>query len=125
MLALPAPDLHALAQGETVIAFTPRGAVREGDEVELVTSGGRSPEELKPAYARRHDDAPPRGDWNAIVEAVHPAALLDPDAGSARHVLAFVPSGDLVVLRVFDGTEPVLSGEAYEARRRSVEGALR
>ena len=125
MLALAAPDLRALVQGESIIAFTRRGAVREGDEVELVASGGRSRAELKPAYARWHDVAPPSGDWTAIVEAVHPTTLLDPDAGSARHVLRQVPTGDLVVLRVYDGPEPVLSTDAYEARRRSIEGALR
>jgi len=124
MLGLPTPDLRALAQGEVVIAFTHRGAVRGGDEVELLASGGRPPEELKPAYTRWHDAPAPQGDWSAIVEAVHPTALLDPDAGSARHVLRFVPTGDLVVLRVLDGSEPVLSDEAYDARRRSVEGAL-
>jgi len=125
MLALPTPDLRALIEGEVVVAFTPRGAVSEGDEVALAGTGTRPPEDLKPAYARWHDAELPAGDWGAIVEAVHPSTLLDPETGSGRHILATIPDGDLVVLRVFDGTDPVLSDEAHEARRRSVEGALR
>ena len=51
--------------------------------------------------------------------------MLDPAAGSARHVLAGVPPGDLVVLRVFGDTGAVLSDVAFAARLRSLEGALR
>ena len=60
----------------------------------------------------------------AVVEAVHPAALLDPASGGARHVLAEAPGGDLLILRVYGADGAVLSDGAFQARRRSVEGAL-
>ena len=124
MLALAAPDAHALISGESVIAFVARGAVTEGDELEIVVSGPRDPAEVKPAY-RRWAEAPlPPGNWVGVVVAVHPAALLDPVAGSARHILAAPQDGDLAVVRVYDGARPVLSDEAFAARRGAAEGAL-
>ena len=117
------PDLLSLVTGEAVVAFAERGAVDEGDEVELRPGGPRPPEELKPAY-RHWADRRVEGEWTAVVEAVHPAALLDPDSGAARHVLAATPDGDLLVLRVYGSDGPVLSDTAFEARRRSVQGAL-
>ena len=125
MLPLPAPDLRALVAGEVVVAFVERGAVTEGDEVALVARGTVPPENLKPAYARWHDAETPPGAWTAVIEAVHPATIIDPEAGSPRHVRRRVPDGDVAILRVFDGSEPVLSDVAHAARRRSVEGALR
>ncbi len=126
MLTLPLPDVLALAGGEQVIAFTPRRAAGEGDEVALVASGTRNVSELKPAYRHWAGRSAPDGEWTAIVMAVHPAAGLDAEAGAARHVLAAAPTdGDLLVLRVHrpDG-EPVLSDTAFAARVRSVEAAL-
>ena len=125
MLALPAPDLRALVSGEVVVAFVERGAASEGDEVALTNCGGLPPEQLKPAYRRWHAAETPPGVWTAVVEAVHPAAIIDSGPGSARHVRMSVPDGDVVILRVFDAGEPVLSDEAHAARHRSVEGALR
>lgn len=122
-LALPDPDLRALATGEVVVGFAARGTVEVGDEVGLAAAGARAPADLKPAYRHWSDAGPPEGNWTAIVEAVHPAALLDGAAGTARHILAAVPEGDLVVLRVYGPGGPVLSDVAYAARRRSLDGA--
>ncbi len=116
-------ELMALATGEIVVAYVERGALTEGDEIDLVPSGGRPEAEVKPAYRRWLHVGPPVG-YTAVVVSVDPAALLDPHAGSARHVLAAPGEGDLVLLRVFDDTGPVLSDEAFAARKRSVEGAL-
>jgi len=106
MLPLSSPELVALVEGEAVAVFVPRGTLTEGDEVELdTTTADRS--------------------WIAVVTAVDPTALFDPAAASARHVLASVTEGDLVVLRVYDGDRPVLSDEAFHRRVRSIEGAMR
>lgn len=121
---VPLPDLRGLAAGEIVVAFVERGILTEGDEVDLAPGPSRPEGELRPAY-RRWAAAPPEGAWTAIVAAVHPAALLDPDAGRSRHLLTAAPThGDLVVLRVFGPGGAVLSDVAFAARRRSVEGAL-
>jgi hypothetical protein len=125
VISLPAPDLLALAHGESVIAFVERGVLGEGDEVELRSAGPRPAHEVKPAYLRWADGELPAAAWSGVVVAVHPAALLDPVDGSGRHVLTFVPDGDLAVIRVFRDDEPVLSDAAFAARRGSVEGALR
>lgn len=123
-MKIPAPDLKALVEGEVVIVFGPRGLVDEGDEVTLEAAERRDPAELKPAY-RRWADISVSGSWTAMVSAVHPAALLDPVAGAGRHILSSIPQGDLIVLRVFgDADRPVLSDVAFDARRRSLEGAL-
>lgn len=124
MLAIPDPDLRALASGESVIAFVPRATLTEGDEVALSGSGPRSAAELKPAYRRWANAGPPEGSWAAIVVAVHPAASLDRAAGSARHILVEPGEGDLAILQVFNGTDAVLSEDAFLARRSSVEGAI-
>ncbi len=80
---------------------------------------------MKPAYRRWVGEELPVGEWTAVVESVHPAALLDPESGNSRHVLTAPGSGDLVILRVFaPGGEPVLSDSAFAARVRSIEGAL-
>ncbi len=107
-----------------MIAFVARGSVTEGDEAQLGINGTRDPQSVKPAYHRWLRQSLPEGDWVGVVVAVHPAQLLDPADGASRHVLTTPPEGDLAVVRVYDGSEPVLSDVAFEARRRSVEGAL-
>ncbi len=124
MLAVSDPELRALAAGESIVAFVARGTLSEGDEIELTASGPRPAEELKPAYERWASvDAP--GGLSAVVVSVSPAAMLDRRAGAARHILRQPGDGDLVLLRVFAGGGPVLSDEAFAARHRSIEGALR
>ena len=126
MLTLSGADLQALVEGETIVAFLPRGEVSEGDEVELSARGTRDPSTLKPAYRRWASVRPPRGPWSAVVELVAPVAVLDEEAGSSRHILEKTPlEGDLVALRVYGRHGPVLSDDAFRARRTSVEGALR
>ncbi len=124
MLEVSAPELRALASGEVIVAFAARGSAAIGDEVELASAGQRAPDDLKPAYRSWASLPAPDGTWTAVVEAVHPAALLDPESGSARHILAGAPGGDLLLLRVYGPDGPVLSEVAFAARRRSVEGAL-
>lgn len=124
MLSLPNPDVYALAGGEVITAFVDRGMLTEGDEVSLVGGGPRVPRDLKPAYQRWAEIDLPPGEWSAVVVSVHPAASVDPAAGAARHILREAGDGDLVLLRVYRGGEPVLSDAAFDARRRSVEGAI-
>lgn len=124
MLTLPDPDLRALVTGEVVIGFAPRGVVEAGDEVELVGSGPRPVHDLKPGYRHWAAMAAPAGAWSAVVEAVHPAALLDDEKGAARHVLTRIPDGDLLLLRVYGTEGAVLSDVAFAARRASLEFAL-
>ena len=69
-MLIPDPDLHALIAGETVVAFTPRNTVDEGDEVELQPAGARPPHELKPAYRHWAEAGPGPEGWTALVEAV-------------------------------------------------------
>jgi hypothetical protein len=126
MLAIDTPELLALAAGEVVVAFVARGTCSEGDELELVEGGALALEDVKHAYRRWLGAAVPPGPWTAVVVAVDPAQLLDPEAGGARHLRASAPtSGDLLVLRVEGPDGPVLSDEAFAARLRSVEGAMR
>ncbi len=124
MLAIPLPDLHALVRGETVVAFVERGTATVGDEVTLGDGGPRPVDRVKAAYTRWADAPIPPGGWTAVVVAVHPSALLDPEAGAARHVLRSIPTGDLAILRVYRDDLPVLSDDAFTARRGAVEGAL-
>ena len=91
----------------------------------LVGSGPRSALELKAAYRRWASLEAPPGNWSATIETVTAATTLDPDAGQARHVLTDAGDGDLIVLRVMSDWGPVLSDEAYAARRASLEAALR
>jgi hypothetical protein len=125
-LTLSDPELRGLATGESVVAFVERMTVTEGDEIDL-EPGGRLPSDLlKPAYRRWADAGPPPGRWTGVVESVDPAVILDPVAGSSRHLLMVAPEdGDLVLLRVYGAAGPVLGDDAFSARRRSVEGALR
>jgi hypothetical protein len=126
VISVPDADLRALATGETIVAFVPRATVGPGDEVELAAGGRRRPEELKEAYRRWAEAGPPEGTWTAQVEAVHPAAALDPEAGRPRHILddSALPEGDLLVLRVSGPEGPVLSDAAFAARLGSLEAAL-
>ncbi len=124
VLAVPLPDPHALIRGESIVAFVTRGVVTKGDEATLEASGTRQANALKRAYRRWANLLSPEGSWTAVVEAVHPTGLLDPVAGSARHVLAAIPEGDLAILRVYGVAGPVLSDVAFAARRKAVEGAL-
>ena len=124
MVSIPDADARALVGGESIVAFVPRGTLTEGDEVRIVATGARDPATLKPAYRRWAAAGPPQGEWQAVVVAVHPAVSLDTDTGSARHILADAGTGDLALVRVFDGDDPVLSDDAFAARRRAVESAL-
>jgi hypothetical protein len=118
-------EARALVAGEIVMTFVERHSLSEGDEFAVAPGRAALETEIKPAY-RRWIGAPlPEGDWIAVVEAVHPAALLDPVSGASRHVLTHAGDGDVVMLRVYDGDgTPVLSDEAFAARVRSIEGAL-
>ncbi|HEY5888039.1 MAG TPA: hypothetical protein VIT24_09960 [Acidimicrobiales bacterium] len=124
MLRLPDAELRALASGEVVIAFVPRMTVGEGDELILLPGGPMAAEDLKPAYRRWASHPAPEGTWTAVVVAVDPAALLDVEAGAARHIRAEPGTGDLAILRVFGPEGPVLSDEAFAARVGSIEGAM-
>jgi len=124
MLTISDPELRALASGESIVAFVPRMTVTEGDEVELTGNGPVPADHLKPAYRRWADAGPPPGEWTGVVVSVDPAAILDPVAGSARHILAEPGDGDVVLLRVYGSDGAVLGDEAFSARLRSVEGAL-
>lgn len=117
-------DLRGLATGEVVVAFVPRGAVGPGDEVGLRPAGPRPASELKAAYRHWSELGPPAGTWTALVEQVQPARSLAGEEGHRRHILATVPDGDVAILRVYGGDEPVLSDAAFQARRYSVEAAF-
>jgi hypothetical protein len=126
MMALSAPELLALVTGEVVVAFAARGTCTEGDEVELGLGAELSATQLKPAYRRWLGAEAPSGRWRAVVVAVDPSRLLGADAGGSRHLRMAAPTdGDVLLLRVEGPDGPVLSDEAFAARRRSVEGAMR
>lgn len=125
MLDLSPPEARALIAGEVVVGFAERGAVTEGDEVDISPTVTLAETDVKPAYQRWLDTAIPDGPWTGVVISVDPAQILDPDAGQSRHVRTSAPSGDLIVLRVYGPDGPVLSDAAFAARQKSVEGALR
>jgi hypothetical protein len=125
MLRVSDAELRALAGGETIVVFVERGRLTEGDEVDLAGDGPVAPATLKPAYRRWAEAGPPDGDLSGVVVSVDPAAVLDVGAGASRHILESPGDGDLVVLRVYDGATPVLGDPAFDAKRTSVEGALR
>jgi hypothetical protein len=124
MLPLPSPDLRALATGTTVVAFVPRGAADAGDEVVLHAEGSRPPATLQAPYRAWAEQTPPDGEWSAVVVSVDPAGLIDGPAGAPHHILAHVPDGDLLVLRVYGPDGAVLDDDAFAARRRDVEGTM-
>lgn len=118
-------EARALIAGEIVIAFVPRHSLTEGDEFPIVSGRVAAQEDIDTAYRRWAGEPLPDGEWIGVVEVVHPAALLDPESGRSRHVFTEPGDGDLVILRVYDEAgRPVLSDEAFDARVRSIEGAL-
>ena len=120
-LTLPDPDLAALALGRTVVAFIPRHAVDLNDELELEAGGPRPSEQLSRANQDLLGLGPPDGPLVGLVVGLQPAASLGGPNGSPHHVLNSVPEGDVAILRVFDGAEPALSDDEFEARRAAVE----
>jgi hypothetical protein len=124
LLRVPDPDLRALTSGEQILAFVAQGTVAPGSTVDLAGSGPRPAHQLKPAYRRWADAATADRAWSATVDAVVPASQLDPVSGAARHILREPDGGDLVVLRVAGPAGPVLTDDAYAARRISLESAL-
>lgn len=124
MLTLADAEVRALATGEMVIAFVPRMTVADGDEVALGATGTMPADDLKPAYRRWSTEPAPDGPWSVVVVAIHSAALLDPDAGSSRHIRTEPGTEDLAILRVYGPDGPVLSDTAFAARLRSIEGAM-
>lgn len=124
MLPLPSPDLKALVSGVTVVVFAARGAASAGDEVVLEPAGTRPPSTLQARYREWAGGPPPEGVWSAVVVSVDPAGLIDGPAGAAHHILAQVPDGDLLVVRVYGPDGAVLDDDAFAARRRDIEGAM-
>lgn len=124
-VALPYPDLRAVASGESIVAFVPPGTAAAGDSVRLVAGEPRPAGELGPAY-RRWADLPVPGEWSALVHEVHPVSAFDPVRLGARHVLAAAPpGGDVLVLRVSGAEGPVLGDESFAGRLGSLSAALR
>jgi hypothetical protein len=117
-------EADALASGAVVAAFVSRGTLTEGDEFEL---GARTTpaERLVRADITPARPVPWEGGFVAVVESVHPAALLDPEAAATCHVWQQPGDGDLVVLRIYRESGAVLDDDAFAAKRAEVEGALR
>ena len=123
-LELADPDLQALAAGTVIVAFAPRHAVDLNDELELVSGGGRPASELSPIHAGLARAGPPEGEFSGLVVGLQPAASLASEEGSAHHILAGVPEGDAVILRVFSARGPVLSDEEFSARLAAIEAVF-
>lgn len=123
-LEIPNPDLAALAAGATIVAFAPRHAVDLNDELDLVPSGRRPPEALQPRHAGLAGVSAPHGPWNALVVGLQPATSLAGEHGMTHHILAEVPDGDAVILRVSGPTGEVLSDDAFVAELGAVEAAF-
>ena len=122
---LPHPDLRAVASGESIVLFAPRGSVTAGDRLDLAGTRPRPERELAAAY-RRWADRPVPGRWWATVVEVHPLETFDTERLRARHVLAEAPAGaDLVVVMVSGDEGPALSEVSFAARLRSVHDARR
>lgn len=121
-LELPDADLRALADGTVIVAFAPRHAIDLNDELELVPIGARPAAELSPAHAGLAQAGPPTGEFTGLVVGLQPAASLA--AGADHHILAAVPEGDAVILRVYSDRGPVLSDAGFSARRSAVEAAF-
>ncbi len=117
-LVVPLPDLSLLATGASVIAFSPRHEVNLNDELELSAGRIREDSELRPGWAPGHQEGT-HEDLNALVMGVQPASSLSPD--SASSFLTCVPEGDLLILRVYRGNQPVLEDGEFEERRAEVE----
>ncbi len=121
-LSIPDQDLAALAAGEVIVAFASRHAVDLNDELELVASGPRPMTELA---GRRAQVVAPATPLFGLVVGLQPAASLSGTDGAIHHVLARVPDGDAIILRVFAGDVPVLPDAEFEARRETVEAMFR
>lgn len=124
-VALPYPDLRAVASGESVVAFVAPGTAAPGDRIVLAGLGPRPAGDLAAAY-RRWADRPIPGAWSAAVTEVHPVTTFDQDRLAARHVLARAPDAtEALVVRVFADDGPVLGDDAFAARVRSLHAARR
>lgn len=125
MIELPAAEAHALATGAVVVAFVTRGLLTEGDEFEMASEAQVDADRIQPRFRGKLTGSAEVGDITAVVEAVHPAAFLDPLLGSECHVWLEPGEDDLVVLRVYGPLGPVIDNPRFEEMRSVVEGALR
>ncbi len=123
-LALPDPDLQALAIGTVIVAFAPRHAVDLNDELVLVATGPRPGSELATAHSELVSAGPPAGEFVGLVVGLQPAASLAGPEGLTHHILAAVPDGDAIILRVFSENGPVLDEEEFAHRRAAVEAVF-
>lgn len=124
-LTVPDPDLQALATGTVIVAFADRHAVGLNDELELIPAGPRPVSELSPQGEALNGLGAPGEQLTGLVVGLQPAASLAGPDGSGHHVLAEVPAGDAVILRVFGPAGPVLSDQEFEARRVAIEAMFR
>ena len=124
-LRLPDQDLAALAAGEVIVAFAPRHAVDLNDELELVAGGARDSSEVSPAHADLAEADTPDAVYSGLVVGLQPAASLASDMGTVHHILATVPEGDAVIMRVFSAQGPVLTDEQFAERLAAVEAVFR
>ena len=124
VLELPIPDLAALAAGRTVVAFAERHAVDINDEVELIPSGARARAELQEQYAPLAEAEAPEGEWSALVVGLQPASSLGRADTMQHHILAEVPDGDVVILRVYGPEGAVLSDETFADEQLAVAAAF-
>jgi hypothetical protein len=123
-LELPDPDLQALAAGTVIVAFAARHAVDLNDELELVATGSRPPAELAAVHAGLAEAGAPDGEYSGLVVGLQPAASLASDEGAAHHILADVPEGDAVILRVFSPLGPVLSDDKFAEHLTAIEAVF-
>lgn len=124
VLELPDQDLQALAGGTVIVAFAPRHAVDLNDELELVPIGARPVSDLSPTHTGPTDAGPPTGEFTGLVVGLQPAASLASNEGTAHHILAIVPEGDAVILRVFSTQGPVLTDEQFTERLTAIEAVF-
>ena len=120
-LTLPMPDLWLLASGKSVVAFASRHAVDLNDELELTPGPPRPAAELKAEPGVVEPSA--LDDVTALVMGVQPASSLSPE--SDNNFLTILPEGDVLILRVYRGTRPVLDDAEFEAQRAEVEAEFR
>ena len=124
-LELPDQDLQALAGGTVIVAFAPRHAVDLNDELELVPIGARPVSDLSPAHTGLADAGAPTGEYSGLVVGLQPAASLASDKGTVHHILAAVPEGDAVIMRVFSAQGPVLTDEQFAEHLTAIEAVFR
>lgn len=123
-LVIPDPDLQALVTGTVIVAFAVRHAVDLNDELDLVAGGPRPVAELAAQHAGLASAGPPAGTFVGLVVGLQPAASLAGAEGAAHHILARVPDGDAVILRVFSQDGPVLIEEEFDRLRTVVEAVF-